>query len=125
MQGSPPNCSQTVVFVIQCHHLAIVAANGEITKVMISEMEETMKKPSVARSLFSRAGRYRFQLILKAITSCAEERSGWSCIASLFLPACEPRGPQEKGWLHQTKVRPHKSRRIAAKRGEYAKYFLL
>ena len=26
-----------------CHHLAIVAANGEITKVMVSEKEETMK----------------------------------------------------------------------------------
>ena len=32
-----------------CHHLAIVAANEEITKVMVSEKEETMRKePAVA-----------------------------------------------------------------------------
>ena len=48
-----------------CHHLGIVAANGEITKVMVSEKEETMKnrlQPSLARSLFSREGVIAFSL---------------------------------------------------------------
>ena len=33
--------------------------------------------------------------ILKTITPCAKERSGWSCIASPF--SCRLHDPQEKG----------------------------
>ena len=111
-----------------CHYLAIVAGNGEITKVMVSEKEETMEnwlQPSMARSLFSHTGHYCFQLILKAIMFFTEERSGWSHIACLFFLYVDHVIHRKKGWLRETKVRSHETRIIAAEKGEYAKYFLL
>ena len=44
------------------------------------ENHEEPAVASLARSLFSRAGRYRFQFM---ITSSTEEKSGWYRIASL------------------------------------------
>ena len=107
-----------------CHDFAIVAANAEITKVLtivVSEKEETIKnrlQPSMVRSLFSRAGRYRFQLILKAITSCAEERSGCMISHSQPLFSCMriARSTGKKGWPCETKVWPHETRRIELKK---------
>ena len=100
---------------------AIVAANREITKVVDSEKEETMKNCSLACGQITLcAGRYRFQLILKAITPCMEEIWLVSHSQPFFLRTARPRHTkvrslQEKGtdYARLRSSWPHETRRIA------------
>ena len=93
----------TVVFFIV--NLAIVAANGEITKVMDSEMEEAMQNRLYSLSWPDHSsthssvpqGIVAFSLaILKMITFCVKERS-WLVLHSQPLFSCGPHRPQKKG----------------------------
>ena len=104
---------------------ANVAANGEITKVMDLEKEDTMKNCCLAWSEHSSLR----ALSLSAYTesnNTLRRREVWLILHSqpLFLwtthlrHAKSARSAGKRGW-------PHKTRRIAAKRGEYAKYSLL
>ena len=97
-----------------CHHLGIVAANGEITKVMISEKaEETMKNGfSLAwpGSLFSHTGHYCFQLIYTESNNVLRGREVWlvshsqpsfSCMQTMWSTG------KKAGYARLIKVRPH------------------
>ena len=55
---------------------AIVAVNGEITKVMDSEKEEIMKNCGLAWPDHPSCKALLLSFILKAVMPCAEERSG-------------------------------------------------
>ena len=97
---------------------AIIAANGEITKVMDSEKEETMKNCRLAgpnHSLYSAL----------SLSACTESNNAL-CRREVWLVShSQPfflRSAGKRGWLYETKVWLHKTRRTAAKRGEYAKY---
>ena len=76
--------------------VAIVAANGEITKVMVSEKEETIWRTSCSLAWPDHSSIAQGVIAFSIITSCKEKRPGWSHIVSLFFPACGPSGPQEK-----------------------------
>ena len=95
-------CCQTAAE-LQFLHCIILALLQPMVK-SLNLRAQKRRKP--CRSLFSRTGHYHFQLIiiLKTIKSCAEERSGWSRIASLFFPVdCEVH--RKKGLLRKTMAR--------------------
>ena len=74
----------------------------------------------MARSLISRAGRCHFWFILKVIMSCAEERSGWSHIASLFFMHVDRTVHRKKASYARLRS-DHTTLEESQLKGEYAK----
>ena len=98
---------------------AIIAANGKITKVMDSEKEETMKNCRLAWPKHSSYSALSFSAYTESNNAlCRREVWLVSHSQPLFLQSTGKRG-----WLYETNVWPHKTRRTAAKRGEYASIF--
>ena len=91
MQSLLPNCNWIVVFVIVIISVANVAANREIPKASNGLRKGGSYDCSPAWPDHSSVAQgnitFSFQILLKVITPCAEERSGWSCLASPFFPA--------------------------------------
>ena len=111
-----------------CHHVSIAAANGEITKVINGFRKGgNHEEPAVAQ-----LGQITLQshrvLSLSAYDNVLHGRQVWLVSYSQHLFSCmlTARSTGKKvGYVRLIKVWPHKTRRIAAKIGEYAKYSLL
>ena len=116
-------CRPTGLLFLSLSSFAIFAANGEITKVMDLEKEETMKNCSLVWPDHSLCR----ALSLSAYTESNDalrKSEVWLVSHSqpLFLQTAHPRhaksarSTEKRGWLRKTEVWPHKIRRTAAKK---------